>query len=159
MFVRFTRVLLIVGLLVSISLAKKAPDFTFKSLDGKEVSLSDYKGKVVLVNFWATWCGPCIGEMPDLNKLYQAYKDKGFQILGLAVSSRPNDIPKKVKQTGVTYPILLNAEPAVAKFGGFGAIPQTFIIDQNGTIVHSVTGSRGYEDFEKMIKPLLTAAK
>ncbi len=149
------RVFLIIAISVTFVFAGNAPDFTFKSLDGKDISLSDYTGRVVLVNFWATWCGPCIGEMPDLNRLYTTYKDRGFQVLGLSVSSRRNDIPQKVKQTGVTYPILLDAEPAVAKFGGFGAIPQTFIIDTDGTIVHSITGSRSYEDFEKIIRPLL----
>ncbi len=135
--------------------AKDAPDFKLTSLDGKEVSLSDYKGKVILVNFWATWCPPCLAEMPDLNKLYVNYKDKGLQILGLSISSRARDIPKKVKQSGVTYPILLESEPVAAKFGGFGAIPQTFIIDKNGKIVHSITGARSYKAFEKLIKPLL----
>jgi len=136
-------------------MAKDAPDFKLTSLDGKEVSFSDYKGKVVLVNFWATWCPPCLAEMPDLNKLYTDYKGKGLQILGLTISSRAKDIPKKVKQSGVTYPILLDAEPVAAKFGGFGAIPQTFIIDKKGKIVHSITGARSYKAFEKLIKPLL----
>ncbi len=150
---RWTLGLLI--LFAAFAVAKDAPDFTFKSLEGGEVSLSDYKGKVVMVNFWATWCGPCIKEMPDLEKLQQAYKDEGLQILGLTVSSKEKDIPGKVKSTGVTYPILLNAEPAVAKFGGFNSIPQTFIINREGKIVKQITGTRPYEAFEKEIKPLL----
>ncbi len=151
----FSVVVLTLFLISGVALAKDAPDFKLNSLDGKEVSFSDYKGKVVLVNFWATWCPPCLAEMPDLNKLYVDYKDKGLQILGLTVSSRAKDIPKKVKQSGVTYPILLEAEPVAAKFGGFGAIPQTFIIDKKGKIVHSITGARSYKAFEKLIKPLL----
>ena len=151
----FSVVVLTLFLISGVALAKDAPDFKLTSLDGKEVSVSDYKGKVVLVNFWATWCPPCLAEMPDLNKLYVDYKDKGLQILGLTVSSRAKDIPKKVKQSGVTYPILLEAEPVAAKFGGFGAIPQTFIIDKQGKIVHSITGARSYKAFEKLIKPLL----
>ncbi len=148
----FVLTLLLVGAMAQ---AKDAPDFTLKSLDGKEVSFSDFKGKVVLVNFWATWCPPCLAEMPDLNRLHVDSKAKGLQILGLTISSRAKDIPKKVKQSGVTYPILLEAEPVAAKFGGFGAIPQTFIIDKQGKIVHSITGARSYKAFEKLIKPLL----
>ncbi|MCB0284211.1 MAG: TlpA family protein disulfide reductase [Calditrichaeota bacterium] len=153
------RVLLVIFVLqvflISASFAAKAPDFKFKSLDGKEVSLSDFKDKVVIVNFWATWCGPCIHEMPDLQKLSEKYKEKGLQVLGLTLQSRPNQIPEKVKSTGVTYPILLDTEPAVEKFGGFNGIPQTFIIDRNGEIVEQITGPRSFKQFEKKILKLL----
>ncbi len=151
----FSLIVLVLFIIGGMAQAKDAPNFKLKTLDGGEVSFADYKGKVVLVNFWATWCPPCLAEMPDLNQLYVDYKDKGLQILGLTISSRPKDIPKKVKQSGVTYPILLDAEPVAAKFGGFGAIPQTFIIDKKGKIVHSITGARSYKAFEKLIKPLL----
>lgn len=140
---------------ISSLFAKKAPDFKFKSLEGKEISLSEFKGKVVLVNFWATWCGPCIHEMPDLQKLSEKYKEKGLQVLGLTVQSRPNQIPEKVKMTGVTYPILLDTESVVEKFGGFYSIPQTFIIDQNGEIIEQITGPRSFKQFEKKILKLL----
>jgi len=135
--------------------AKDAPDFTFKSIDGKEISLSDYKGKVIIVNFWATWCGPCIHEMPSLEKLSQNYKEKGLQVLGLTVQSNANLIPKKITQTGVKYPVLLNAEKAVGLFGYFNTLPQTFIINREGKIVAQIEGARSYEQFEKEIKPLL----
>jgi len=148
-------ILVISFLLISPLFAKKAANFTFKDLNGKEVSLADFKGKVVLVNFWATWCGPCIHEMPALEKLYQAYKDKGFQIIGLTVSSRESQIPLKISKTGITYPILLDAEPAVVKYGGFSSVPQTFIINRDGEIVKQIVGSRPYETFENEIKKLL----
>lgn len=135
--------------------AKKAADFTFKSLNGKEVSLSDYKDKVVIVNFWATWCGPCIYEMPTLEKLFKAYNNKGLQVLGLTLQSPENQIPKKIKQTGVSYPILLEAEPAVNKYGPFNSIPTTFIINRKGEIVKELTGPRSYKQFENIIKKLL----
>ncbi len=133
----------------------KAADFTLKDLSGKEFSLSDYKGKVILINFWATWCGPCLKEMPDLEKLYQNYKAKDFQILGIAVASKEKDIPKKVQSTGVTYPILLGNNQTVADYGSFSSIPQSFIIDRDGSIVMQITGSWHYEQFEEAVKDLL----
>ncbi len=133
----------------------KAADFTLKDLSGKEFSLSDYKGKVILINFWATWCGPCLKEMPDLEKLYQNYKAKDFQILGIAVASKEKDIPKKVQSTGVTYPILLGNNQTVSDYGSFSSIPQSFIIDRDGSIVMQITGSWHYEQFEKAVKDLL----
>ena len=135
--------------------AKEAPDFTYKSFNGQEISLSDYKGKVIILNFWATWCGPCIHEMPALEKLHQEYKDKGLQVIGLTVQSNSNLIPKKITQTGVTYPILLKAEDAVGLYGYFNTLPQTFIINRDGKIVKQIEGGRSYQQFEKEIKSLL----
>jgi thiol-disulfide isomerase/thioredoxin len=152
------RLLAIFFLICSISIyadERKAADFTLKDLSGKEVSLSDYKNKIVLLNFWATWCPPCINEMPDLERIYQNYKDKDVQLLGMTVSSKLSQIPKLVKSTGVTYPILVNADDVVADYGGFNSIPQTFIIDQDGNIVKQITGGRDYDGFEREIKPLL----
>ncbi len=152
---RIYTILLISLFFISPLFAKKAANFTFKDLNGKEVSLADYKGKVVLINFWATWCGPCIHEMPTLEKLYQTYKSKGFEIIGLTITSKEKQIVAKVSKTGVTYPILLNAEPAVGKYGGFSSIPQTFIINRDGDIVKHIVGPRPYKVFETEIKKLL----
>lgn len=135
--------------------AQKAPDFTFKTLNGEEVSLSDFKNKVIVLNFWATWCGPCVHEMPDLEKLYQNYKEKGLQVLGLTLQSKKKQIPAKIKKTGVTYPILLDAEPAIKTYGPFNAVPTTFIINRKGEIVEQIVGARSYKQFENVIKDLL----
>lgn len=135
--------------------AEIAPDFTFKTLNGDKISLADYKDKVVIVNFWAVWCGPCIHEMPALEKLNNSYKDRGLQVLGLTLQSNIKQIPKKIEQTGVTYPILLDAEAAVADYGPFNSIPTTFIINRKGEIVNTIIGTRSYKQFENMIKDLL----
>jgi len=153
--IRILVFILLMSFSAGIAGPKKAANFTLKDLAGKEISLSDYKNKVVLVNFWATWCPPCIKEMPDLEKLHQNYKERGVQLLGLTVSSKLKQIPKTLKSTGVTYPILVDADNIVADYGGFNSIPQTFIIDQKGNIVKQITGSKDYEEFESEIKKLL----
>ncbi len=134
---------------------RKAPDFSLKTFDGKTIALSDYKGKVVLVNFWAVWCPPCLHEMPDLEKLNNKYNAKGLQVLGLTVSSKEKKIPGKIKSTGVSYPVLINADKLVAVYGPFGAIPQSFIIDRKGYIVKQITGALSFKEFEAEIKKLL----
>lgn len=134
--------------------SREAADFKLKDLDGKEVSLNDFKGTVILVNFWATWCGPCIHEMPALEKLFQNYKED-VQVLGLTIASKKEQVPGKVKETGVTYPILLDADKVVADYGSFNSIPQTFIIDREGNIVKQITGARDYETFEAEVRKLI----
>jgi thiol-disulfide isomerase/thioredoxin len=153
MLIRLYTILLLLLLAVPLlSEDKMVRDFKLKDVSGKEVALSDFKGKVILVNFWATWCGPCIREMPDLEKLHQAYKDKGVVVLGLTVASKEKDIPGMITRTGVSYPILLGADEVAGNFGSFNSIPQTFILNKSGQIVAQISGSTAFAEFEAEIK-------
>lgn len=134
----------------------EAFNFTLEDLNGKEISLNEYRGKVVLINFWASWCAPCLREMPVLEKIYQNYKDQDVQVFGIAIVSRVDEIPKKVNTTGITYPILLGDKQIIADYGYFTSIPQTFIIGRDGIIVKEMEGSYDYSDFDKEIKSALS---
>ncbi len=135
---------------------KPAADFTLKDvLQGQDYSLSQFKGKVVMINFFTFFCGPCREEMPDLNKIYQENKDKGFVTLGIALSSDPTQIRFLVKQLGLTYPVLNGTDKVSEAYGSVAVVPTTFIIDKQGNIAQKIEGTRKKEDFEKMIKALL----
>ncbi len=137
--------------------AGEKADFTLKSLSGEDVSLSDYRGKVVLINVWATWCAPCVYEIPELVKLRENYKDKGFEILGVVVNSPENQVKNMVKKYGMAYPILWGTESALAKLGHISAIPRTFIVNTRGQVVEDITGRHTYADFENLLKKHLPA--
>lgn len=152
--------LLVVGLLAMAGAGwaanKPAPDFTLKDvLQGQDYSLSQFKGKVVMINFFTFFCGPCREEMPDLNKIYQENKDKGFMTLGIALSSDPTQIRFLVKQLGLTYPVLTGTDQVSKAYGDVVVVPTTIIIDKGGNIIHRIEGTRKKEEFEKMIKALL----
>jgi|UniRef100_A0A7C5ALC8 cytochrome c biogenesis protein CcmG/thiol:disulfide interchange protein DsbE len=136
--------------------AKPAPDFTLPDvLEGKEYSLSQFKGKVVLLNFFTFFCGPCREEMPDLNKIYHENKGKGFVILGIGLSSELSQLRFLVKQLNLDYPVLAGTDKVSKDYGGVEVVPTTFIIDKQGNIVHKILGTRKKEEFEKLIKPML----
>ena len=141
-----------------------APDFTLKSLDGKDVKLSDYKGKAVLLNFWATYCQPCKIEMPWFAELNKQYQPQGLEIIGVAMDDVGNDaIRKYASELGVNYPILVGKESVADLYGGMQFLPTTFYIDRNGKIVDRVFGLTSHSEIESNIKKALgtasTAAK
>jgi peroxiredoxin len=116
----------------------KAPDFSLPSLEGGRVKLSDYKGKVVLIDFWSTTCGPCLEEMPELVKIYDEKKAAGLEILAISVDGpeTASNIPAKVKQTGMNFPVLLDEETEVMdRYNPKGELPFTAVIDRKGAIV------------------------
>jgi len=133
-----------------------APDFTLESLDGKNMSLSDFRGKAVLLNFWATWCGPCKIEMPWFVELQREYGPQGFQIVGVAMDdSSKEDIAKFTKEMGVNYPVLLGKEAVGEEYGGVPALPESFFIGRDGKIVDKIIGLRGRVEIEDSIKKAL----
>lgn len=130
-----------------------APDFELKSLDGKNVKLSDYRGKAVLLNFWATWCEPCKLEMPWIVDLNKKYGPQGLVTLGVAMDdSSEADIAKFAKDMGVNYPVLLGKESVGDLYGGTEFLPTTFYIGRGGKVVTSNFGIKGADDIESNIK-------
>ena len=134
----------------------QAPNFTLESLDGKNMSLSDLRGKAVLLNFWATWCGPCKIETPWLVELQKEYGSQGLQVVGIAMDdSGKDDIEKFAKDMGVNYPVLLGKEAVGDAYGGVPALPESFFIGRNGKIVERIIGLKGRGEIEDAIKKAL----
>jgi DsbE subfamily thiol:disulfide oxidoreductase len=111
-----------------------APDFTLATPDGKKVSLKDYRGKVVFLNFWATWCEPCRVEMPEMEKLYREYKGKGLEIVAVNVKDKKDAALKFVSSMKLTYPILLDPEGEAGLLYGAWGMPATYLIDRKGVV-------------------------
>jgi peroxiredoxin len=136
---------------------KQAPDFTLKSLDGKSVRLSDYRGKAVLLNFWATWCQPCKIEMPWFADLQTKYGPEGLQVLGVAFDddASADELAKFSKDLGVNYPVLIGQEAVENAYGGVPVLPITLYIDRDGKIIDKVFGLKGRGEIEQSIKKAL----
>jgi peroxiredoxin len=157
--------MLAMGLLLALGLltmpvaswaAPAAADFTLKDvLQGQDYTLSQFRGKVVLINFFTFFCGPCREEMPELNQVYHEYQGQGFQTLGIALSSDPTQIRFLVKQLGLDYPVLIGNDQVSNAYGSVAVVPTTFIIDRSGKVVQKVEGTRNKAEFEKIIKALL----
>ena len=135
----------------------KGIDFVFNNLNDEAVKLSDFIGKVVLVNIWATWCPPCRQEIPGFIKLYDKYKDKGFEIIGIATDQQGKSVVKPfAEQYKINYPLVIGKGPEIIKvFGPIRGIPTTFLIDQNGVIINKYVGFRTEKVFEEDILKLL----
>jgi peroxiredoxin len=134
----------------------QAPDFALASLEGKTVRLSDYRGKAILLNFWATWCEPCKIEMPWFVELQKQYGPAGLQILGVAMDDgSPKEIAAFAKEMGVNYPVLIGKEEVGDAYGGIPYLPETFFIDRNGKVVDKALGLKGRGEFEDSIKKIL----
>jgi thiol-disulfide isomerase/thioredoxin len=132
-----------------------APPFAVKGMDGKTVSLAGAQGKVVLLNFWATWCGPCRMEVPDLVELQKKYQDR-LQVIGLVVDDEDEDAVRKfAKRYGINYPVAMATDEMRVQFGGVPALPTSFIIDAQGRVVQKHIGLRDPELYELEVRSLL----
>lgn len=144
---------------------KDEPDVTFKDLQGKDVSLASLKGKVVIVNFWATWCEPCQAEIPYMIGFQKKYADRGFTLLGVAMDEEGKSAVDPYVQktqfdvdghpTAMNYPIVLGNDDLADKFGGLLGLPTTFVISREGKIVKRYIGLASESDLDKIIQTLL----
>lgn len=133
-----------------------APDFTLPSLDGRTVKLSEFRGKAVVLNFWATWCPPCKEEMPWFADLQKRYGNDGLVVIGVAMDdSSPASIAKFASQLGVNYPVLLGTDQVSDDYGDVQYLPTTFYIARDGTIMDKVTGLAGRPEIEKDVRKVL----
>lgn len=132
-----------------------APAFTLKDLDGKDVQLSSFKGKIVVLDFWATWCPPCREEIPGFVSIQETYGDKGVQVIGVTVDKEADKVKTFVTSQKIGYPILFANKETLEAYGGIQSIPTTFIIDQEQKIVEKHIGFAEKSFFEEKIKALL----
>jgi thiol-disulfide isomerase/thioredoxin len=146
---------------------KPAPNFTLVDLNGKKVSLADYKGKAVLLNFWATWCGPCKLEIPWIVKLRDQYKSQGFEVLGIesdnydtdpkAYASYKSGVEKSATALGVNYPILLGGDSISEPYGGLDGLPNSFYVDRKGVVIAQIVGLADRDEIEANIKKAIAS--
>jgi peroxiredoxin len=124
-----------------------APDFALKSSTGENLRLSEYRGDVVMINFWATWCGPCRQEMPLLDQLYTRYERVGFSLLGVNIDDDSSRAMDMMKELGVSFPVLFDARKEVSQLYNVDAMPVTVLVDREGTVRHVHKGYKpGYEE-------------
>jgi peroxiredoxin len=134
-----------------------APDFTLKSNSGKNIKLNEYRGDVVMINFWASWCGPCRQEMPALEQLYSKYKDLGFVILGVNIDEDSSKAVSMLSKIPVSFPVLFDNTKKVSNLYGVSAMPTTFLLDRDGNLRYLHKAYKpGYEQkYAKQIKALV----
>ena len=144
---------LVLSVLAASSLAasglagQPAPDFALKSSTGENLRLSEYRGDVVMINFWATWCGPCRQEMPLLDELYLRYQRVGFNLLGVNIDDDSSRAMKMISELGVSFPVLFDARKEVSKLYDVDAMPVTVLVDREGNVRYIHEGYKpGYEN-------------
>jgi thiol-disulfide isomerase/thioredoxin len=157
-------VLLITLLVIALNIAalaqktRSVPRLRLTDMQGQSLSLESYRGKVVLLNFWATWCAPCRAEMPDLIKLQEQYRSQGLQVIGITYP--PEELPevqRVAKEFGVNYPIAIGTEATKGIFSKEDTLPLTVILDRRGKVHDLIPGILLPEEFDEKVKPLLPA--
>lgn len=138
---------------------RTAPNFALSSLDGRTIRLSELHGKLVVLNFWATWCTPCRSEMPWLTRLYKQYRPKGLEVVGIAMNDpdQAGEVAKVTKRMKVRYTIVMGTESVGDAYGGVRSLPQTFLIGRDGKVLKNTAGSRSQKEVEDDIQQLLAA--
>ncbi|MEZ5557338.1 MAG: TlpA disulfide reductase family protein [Pseudomonadales bacterium] len=141
----------------AVTLEEPAPDFTLKSLGGGNLRLDEYRGQVVLINFWASWCGPCRQEMPILDRLHQRYEDTGFAVLGVNVEGDARPAQEIVDKTQVSFPVLIDEGQKVSELYQLEAMPSTVVVDRDGNVRYVHRGYKpGDEDkYVEVVKQLI----
>jgi len=141
----------------AIAPASSAPDFTLRTMEGPNLRLQEQRGQVVMINFWATWCGPCRQEMPHLNRLFEKYRASGFVLLGVNVDDDPRNAAEVAAKLGVKFPMLLDTDRKVSHLYDLSSMPSTLLIDRDGKVRYLHRGYQsGFEDtYEKQIRELL----
>lgn len=138
------------------TLGQVAPDFTLNTLDGDTFKLSDHRGEVVLINFWATWCGPCVVETPELVELYNDLKDRGLTVVGISLDEEGPEVVKPfAKRFAVSYPIAVDEGAVAEAFGGVYGLPTTYVVDGEGRITHRFIGIFPTDDMRPKLEELL----
>ena len=151
-------------------IGKPAPEFTLEDLNGKKVSLADFKGKAVLINFWATWCAPCRVETPWLIELRSRYAAQGLEVVGISLddihrgnaeklSEEKRQIARFVQQMQIPYPVLIDGDTVSQPYGGLDALPASFYVDRNGTVVAAQVGVTTKDEMEADIRKALGVSK
>ena len=135
-----------------------APDFSVTDLSGRKLALADYRGKVVLLNFWATWCGPCRLEVPGFVDLQSKYRDQGLVVIGISMDDDPAPVREFYQRYRMNYPVAMGDDGLTDRFGGIVGLPTTFLIQRDGHIYARETGAEDAGTFEEPIKKLLGEA-
>ena len=154
-------VLLLLGLAAlpaaAVAPEQPAPDFTLKSLEGTNLRLEEFRGQVVLINFWASWCGPCRQEMPVLDRLHQRYADTGFAVLGVNVEGEEGPARELLAKVPVTFPVLIDEGQRVSELYGLEAMPSTVVVDRDGVVRFVHHGYRPGDEagYVEMVKQLI----
>lgn len=137
---------------------RPAPEFALKDSDGRTARLSDYRGKVVLLNFWATWCGPCKFEIPWLNEFEQTHKHRGFAVLGISMDEEGWDVVKPfVADLRVNYRVLMGDDSVAQLYGGVDSLPTSFLVDREGRVASVHVGLTNKSEYDDEIEELLSA--
>jgi thiol-disulfide isomerase/thioredoxin len=145
------------GAAAAVTPSAGAPDFTLPSLDGPNLRLQEQRGRVVMINFWASWCGPCRVEMPHLARLYEKYRGSGFTVLAVNIDESPQKAASLATQLGMRFPVLLDTDKKVSRLYDLSTMPSTVLVDRDGRVRYLHRGYRdGYEEtYDKQIRELL----